>query len=311
MDQRLIRILGGTTEHYPYALEKKFPRILTNIMALWDSDEINQCFTDLMVSDRGERQGFPPDVAADIMHLSLVHAAQEAPEKKRDIWEASPESFADFTPAVMGENGWRDPGDYIRGELGKLEIACSPDGFFDAVEQGKRTAVALFLDAPVSTGLRDSRGWTPLMMAAFHGHDEIADLLIQRQADVNLADFSGNTALHWAAFGGHSACADRLIRQHARTDAQNQFGWTPLMQATARNHIGVVAQLIASGANLDTPAGDGYTPLHKAAAAGYSDIVALLLEQGADKTRLNHDNLTALQLAVKNKQDETAQVLRG
>ena len=32
MDQRLIRILGGTTEHYPYALENKYPRILETIM---------------------------------------------------------------------------------------------------------------------------------------------------------------------------------------------------------------------------------------------------------------------------------------
>jgi hypothetical protein len=67
MDQRLIRILGGTTEHYPYALENKYPRILETIMSLWDEDEIDPYFMELMVSDREGRGGFPPDVAANIM----------------------------------------------------------------------------------------------------------------------------------------------------------------------------------------------------------------------------------------------------
>ncbi|MDD2722161.1 MAG: ankyrin repeat domain-containing protein [Gallionella sp.] len=310
MDKRLIRILGGTTQHYPYALESKFPRILDHIMSLWDSDEIDECFMELMVSNRSGRQGFPPDVAAEIMHLSLVHAAQDSPDKHNDIWDVSPKSFSEFTPPTMAENGWKDPGAYIREELRKCDIACSPDGFFDAVEQGNRTAVALFLGVPVSTEIRDSRGWTPLMMAAFHGYDEITEMLIQHNADVNALDSSGNSPLHWAAFGGHSACTDKLIQHHAHADVCNNFGWTPLIQATARNHIGVVAQLIACGVNLDSSA-DGNSALHKAAAAGYTDILALLLEQGANKNLTNQDHLTALQLAIKNKQNEAARILRG
>lgn len=311
MDQRLIRILGGTTEHYPYALESKFPRILENIMSLWDSDEMDRCFMDLMVSDRGARQGFPPDVAADIMHLSLVHAAQEPAEKRKDIWDVSPASFAEFTPAMVDEKGWKEPGDYIREELSKLDIACSPDGLFDAVEQGNFKAVALFLAVPVSPEIRDRRGWTPLMMAVFHGHCQIAELLIRHDAGINVKDTGGNTALHWAAFGGHTTCTDLLLHHQAGANERNQFGWTPLMQATARDHIGVVALLIASGVHPDTPADDGDTPLHKAAASGYADIVALLLEQGADRSRMNLDNLTPLQVAVKNKQEVAARVLRG
>ncbi|MFA6922177.1 MAG: hypothetical protein WC216_10060, partial [Gallionella sp.] len=92
MDQRLIRLLGGSTRHYPYALESKFPRILGTIMSLWDNDEeIDDYFMGLMVNDRPNRIGFPPDVATDIMHLSLVHASRVAPDKIADIWEASPE----------------------------------------------------------------------------------------------------------------------------------------------------------------------------------------------------------------------------
>jgi len=90
-------MLGGTTERYPYALEGKFPHILVEIMSLWDGEEMDSYFTGLMVSDRIGRAGFTPDVAADIMHLSLVHAAQATPDKIKDMWEVPAESFVNFT----------------------------------------------------------------------------------------------------------------------------------------------------------------------------------------------------------------------
>lgn len=309
MNQRLIRILGGTTQHYPYALESKFPRILDMIMSLWDSDEIDQCFMELMVNNRADRKGFPPDVAAEIMHLSLVHAAQESPDKNKDIWDVSADLFAHYTPHPEAVNDWEISAQAYKAELKKLDIPCTEEGFFDAVEEGNRAAVAMFIEVPVSTEVRDHRGWTPLMLASFLGNDDIAGLLIHYKADVNALDLAGNSALHWAAFGGHTACIRMLIENHARTDVRNNFGWTPLMQATARNHIEGVALLIQSGVDLDSVAEDGYTPLHKAAASGYLDIVELLLEQGADKNLKTRDGYTPAQLAATNQQDAVTKVL--
>lgn len=307
MNQRLLRILGGKTEHYPYALESKYPRILETIMSLWDEDEIDNYFLELMVSDRGDRIGFPADVAADIMHLSLVHAAQEAPDKARNIWDISSDSFVNFTSHP--ETDWADPAQHIKDELNNQGILCTPEGLFEAAETGNRTAVALFIEAQSNLEVRDNRGWTPLMMAAFKGHDEIVGLLIQHNADVNALDLGGNSALHWAAFGGHTSCAKQLIEHHAQINACNTFGWTPLMQATARNHADIASLLIASGVNLDIAANDGYTALHKAAASGYSEIVKLLIDQGADKNLVTSDGDTARKLAIKNKQEEAITLL--
>ena len=309
MDQRLIRILGGSTESYPYALESKYPRILETIMSLWDEDSIDDYFMELMVSSRGDRAGFPPDVAAEIMHLNLVHAAQEPPDKPKDIWDVTAESFVNFTTHATPGNSGSDTNADIRNQLAKLGVPCTPDGFFDAVEEGNRSAVALLTEVPISTEIRDSRGWTPLMMAAFRGRHEILSLLIERKADVNALDLGGNTALHWAAFSGHTGCTKKLIQHHARTDVRNNFGWTPLMQATARDHLEVAAILISSGVNLDTSADDGYTPLHKAAASGYVDLVRLLLEQGANKKLRTNEGHTPLQLAVKNKNELVIEAL--
>jgi len=302
MNQRLLRILGGKTERYPYALESKYSRILEKIMSLWDEDEIDNYFMELMVDDRGDRTGFPPDVAADILHLSLIHAAQEAPGKIKEIWDASSDSFVNFTPHPAAD--WAAPEPAIKTELEKYNIPCTPEGFFEAAETGNRAAVALFIEAQSNTDIRDNRGWTPLMIAAFNGRDEIVDLLIQHHADVDALDLGGNTALHWAAFGGHTGCVKRLIRNHAGIDVRNNFGWTPLIQATARNHLLVVALLIDSGANLDAAADDGYTALHKAAMSDYCEIVELLIEQGADKNARTRDGDTAEKLAAKNKRED-------
>lgn len=307
MNQRLIRILGNSAERYPYALEKKFPRILNTIMSLWDKDKIDDYFMELMISKRPNRAGFPPDVAAEIMHLSLVHAAQDPSSKHEDIWETESNAYKSFTPHQG--NNWSEPNPHVRSELQKHNIPSTPEGFFQAAETDKRVAVALFLEAKVGTEIRNNRGWTPLIMAAFNGHHEILDLLFQHKPDVNALDMDGNTALHWAAFNGHISCASRLIQHHAKIGIQNNSGCTPLMQAAARNHPDITKLLIENGAALDATADDGYTALHQAAASGYSEIVELLLAQGAATNLRAIDGNTPYTLAVKNKQADVFKLL--
>jgi ankyrin repeat protein len=306
MDQRLIRILGGTTKHYPYALENKYPRILERIMLLWDDDDIDPYFTELMINDRADRDGFPPDVAANILRLSLLHAAQEKTNKIKDIWDASTSSFVDFNPQPLTD--WINLTDALIAALQKLNTPCTPEGFFDAIETGNRAAVTAFVDAKINNDIRDNRGWTALMTAAFVGQDEIIDILIRHDTAINAIDPEGNSALHWACFGGHAQCVKQLIEHDAETDMRNHLGWTPLIQAAARNHKDVVALLISGGVNLNTISNDGYTALHKAAESGSCEIARLLLDRGADARLVNSEGNTPLKLAIKNKQDEVVKL---
>lgn len=311
MDQRLLRILGGETAHYPYSLENKYPRVFNKIMSLWDSPEIDAYFMDLIVDTRGGRQGFPDDVAAEIVHLSLVHGAHHKSQQQTDVWESATGSFLDFAASTLPEDSrvWHEPSEQVQIAIKRLGLSCTPEGFLQAAEIGDRAAVGLFLDGGVGTEIRNERGWTPLMLASFSGQHEVVELLLKHGADVYSSDLGGNSALHWAAFSGHVECAQALVEQRADIDARSNFGWTPLLQATARRHLEVVMLLINHGANLNLCASDGNTALHKAAALGYTEIIRPLLAHHADTNLKNLEGETAVKLAIKNKHDAAIRVL--
>jgi hypothetical protein len=311
MDQRLLRILGGETKFYPYALENQYPRILEKIMMLWDKPGMNDYFTQLMVSDREDRAGFPPDVAAEIMRLSLVHASSHTSSQKHDIWDISMDKLANFKPSVSikNPNEWKPLPEAKAKTLDSLGISSSARGFHRAAETGNRAAVAIFLEANVNTEIHDERGWTPLMLAAFSGHNEIINLLIKHHANILARDLLGNAALHWAADAGQIASAKLLIENRAEVDARNNSGLTPLFRAIMRRHLGVVLLLIDSGANLDLTTRDGSTALHKAAAEGYTEIVRTLLHHGANMNVKNIDGNLPLTLALKNDHKDAIRLL--
>ena len=313
MDQTLLRILGGETKFYPYELESKYPRILEKILMLWDMPEMSNYFMELMVTDREDRTGFPPDVAAEIMRLSLVHASSHKSNKTPDVWDIPAEKFANFKPPVSisieNSKEWNPLSDTTARALERFGIPSSARGFHRAAETGNRPAVALFLEARVNPEIHDELGWTPLMLAAFNGHNEVISTLIKHHANIHASDLLGNTALHWAVDAGQTSSAKLLLENLADVNARNNSGITPLFLATIRRRLGDVLLLIDSGANLNLTTHDGSTALHIAAAEGYTEIVRTLLHHGADISIKNLDGNMPLTLAEKNDQQAVIKVL--
>ena len=58
---------------YPTALEKRFPHILSAIVAMWGYQELNVYFHKLSVDERGGREGFPLEIWEEINMLLNVH----------------------------------------------------------------------------------------------------------------------------------------------------------------------------------------------------------------------------------------------
>jgi hypothetical protein len=300
MNERLLKILGGEIKFYPTKLEAGYPRVFNNIMLYWDTPEIDGYLNGLMVTDREDRAGFPPEVAAEIMRLSLVHASQH-PMKKDDVWQVDTGKFASYKPqgAIVISEDWKPLPPATKQAIENFGVPCSAKGFHQAVETGNRQVVALFLSARVNTEIANDQGWTPLMIAAIKGHTLISSQLLQHQANVRARDLLGNTALHWAVEVGQAETVKLLLDNHAEIDTLNNDGLSALLQATIRRDLGIVLTLLDKGVNINQVSTNGGTALHTAAGNGYTEIVRALLHDSADPRIKNHDGDTPLMLAEK------------
>lgn len=155
-----------------------------------------------------------------------------------------------------------------------------------------------YLDANGDPNARDEMKTTRLDGAAVSDMPEVAELLIERGADVNARDpETGYAPLHWAASQGNTEVAEMLISKGADVKAVDNLGRTPLHAAAACDYSAVAAMLIEKGADVDARDKFGNTPLHLAASSG-SDLTAkLLLDKGADPKAANSRGRTPGQYA--------------
>ncbi len=290
VDQRLLKLLGGKEDIYPQVLEERFPRVFGKILELIETPHIEDFLQDLMVDKRGgERAGFPPEAAAEIIRLSnYFHSLRE---EDKEI------------------NAWGDIPEYKRQEVEQLGYEFTPQGLLKSVEDGNQDAVQVFLSCGVDLEIRDERDWTPLMISAFNGNEEFALLLIKCGAKISTCDKTGYTPLHWAAYNGYDKVVKLLLDKGADPNVQSQFGWTALMQSATRGHLLACGYLLAKGADVNLTSMDGWTALHKAANNGHTQIVKLLLDKGANRYAQYQDGSTPLDLAVKAEHQDIVDLL--
>ena len=106
------------------------------------------------------------------------------------------------------------------------------DELYGAAITGNIEAVRKYLtDSPDINAVDGKYGVTPLCWAAFGGHAEIIELLIESGADVNAKNRDSGTALHGAAFLGQAEAAAILIQNGADTYAKHESGDTPMDSA--------------------------------------------------------------------------------
>ena len=117
-------------------------------------------------------------------------------------------------------------------------MGCGPQppdiSITKAAQDGNIGAVKQHLAAGTDIELKCTGcGSTALGHAAKHGHNEIAELLIENGADVSAKSLKGLTPLHYAAANGHKEIAELLIAKGADVNAKSEDGWIPLLYAVA------------------------------------------------------------------------------
>jgi uncharacterized protein len=135
------------------------------------------------------------------------------------------------------------------------------------------------------------------------------------EADPELArawSSDGFTALHLAAFFGHDDAVERLLEGGADVNAvarNAELAVAPLHSAAAGAHAKIVAILLEHGADPNARQGGGLTPLHSAAQNGDRESVESLLESGADPTLADDGGRTPAALARASGHEELAELL--
>lgn len=136
--------------------------------------------------------------------------------------------------------------------------------------------------------------------------------LLSADADVYGYSPDGWTALHLAAFFGHPETAEALLDEGADLHAlsRNPTGVTPLQSALARGEVETAKLLLSHGAHVNGEPSEGWAPLHYCAAQGLTEMAELLLQEGADPNRTQGAGKTPLALAEENEHQELADLLR-
>lgn len=149
-----------------------------------------------------------------------------------------------------------------------------------------------------------SSGYTPLMMAARHGHLEVVEALIGLGHDSKeiSRDPNNNNILMIAAEHGHQAIFEVYANKFPRSIHMcNKQGWSPLIAAARYGGIGMVEMLLHLGADLHHRDEEGSTALHHAAAYGHLQTITLLIEKGSSATTKNKGGWTPLDFAYSDK----------
>jgi ankyrin repeat protein len=150
---------------------------------------------------------------------------------------------------------------------------------FNACVAGRTGAVLADIDRdPSLLKSHGSDGWTPLHLAAFFGHIDLAASLIDRGADVNARSTNGlnNAPLHAAAAGGHTDLVTLLLERGADVNARQEGGWTALHAAAQAGNRRMAEILLASGGDAAVRAANNQLPLDLALSRGHADVAALL-----------------------------------
>ncbi|MGF6755748.1 ankyrin repeat protein [Paraburkholderia sp. GAS42] len=147
---------------------------------------------------------------------------------------------------------------------------------FELARRGDAATLAVVIEKGVPPNLRNEKGDSLLMLAAYHGHVDAVRTLAERGADPNLRNDNGQTPIAGAAFKGFKGVVETLLAHGADVEGASPDGRTALMIAAMFNRTEIVDLLIANGANPNARDAGGFTPLDAANKMGAPDTPAIL-----------------------------------
>lgn len=141
-----------------------------------------------------------------------------------------------------------------------MSMAAQIDHYwFRAAKAGNLNTINTLIEVKFDLNRSDSKGYTALILAAYHGHEQVVDRLLLAGANPCAKDKRGNTALMGAIFKAEVSIAKTLIAADCQVDQPNHNGQTAAMYAALFGRTALLKALEARGANLDQSDGMGNT----------------------------------------------------
>lgn len=206
---------------------------------------------------------------------------EQAQQNQGQIFEKLSQTYSDVLPCVTITN-FPEFEQFI-----SMKEKLDQGPIFVAIRKGDLAALLTELKKEgidVDQKERDE-GKTPLIVACRMGKDglPLITALIKHGANSIIKDRFGLSPLHYAAYGGHLEVCQYLL-DHGSTlehEAKDGNGWTALLYAIDGGHTQLALHLIEKGANMKISEEEGkMTSLHIAINRGLLRVVTVLIEQG-------------------------------
>ena len=142
--------------------------------------------------------------------------------------------------------------------------------------------------ADSTTNLPEKHGITPLISAAYHGHESVCRWLCSHGAssDIGRCNSWGHTPLWCAVQEGHLGVVRFLVAEGAASEmsALNEFGATLFFSACESGRLSVARWLVDScgrSCDVKTRTLAGYSPMYAACYGGHLEVARWLFDHGA------------------------------
>lgn len=211
--------------------------VLKIVISQWDADTLKQLLQALATSPENsgllglERRREFIHHAIHMLQITLTDVnAKNIEQIKTVVFDALVAEFNDYSNSDPNATFWQRP-------------------LSAAVEKGYNEVVSLFIEMGAHVDTEDTNGATPLMLAAYFGHQELYNFLIAKGADIHRVR-SGNDKDNFCAIGPNNQRNARSVLRHALT--WDEFCIAPNRRdAWKANKSYIINDLIARGVDLD------------------------------------------------------------
>jgi uncharacterized protein len=190
-------------------------------------------------------------------------------------------------------------------------------GVFAAAAKGDTATIAKLASSGANVNAKDSRGRTPLHVAAFMKHRDAMKSLVDGGADANALDADRYDMVTIAAVADDPATLEAALKLGNRaTNVTSRYDGTALIAAAHLGHVEVVRILIKAGAPLDHVNNLGWTALIESIVLGdggarHTATLHALVEAGASVNIADRQGMSPLHLAEGRGYREMAEILKA